>query len=99
MISTRQFDWPEGSIPASLGSKDVHVWVAELDGSEIHEIAAAKQLLSPSERLRSEGFRARLHHDRYVTRTAVLRTLLASYLNCPPNSIQFDFGPRGKPEL
>ena len=97
--STAHLDWPEGVLPVPLPSHDVHVWAARLDGWGTRELAEAKELLSPFERVRSDRFVAQLHRDRYVARHASLRILLGSYLRCSPSSIQFKTGPRGKPEL
>jgi len=39
------------------------------------------------------------HRNRFITARAVLRSLLANYLDCAPEDLQFDYGANGKPAL
>lgn len=77
-----------------LGTADVHVWLARLDGSPTPESS-----LSAGERARARRFRAEADRHRFAASHAALRVILAGYLGCDPLALNFDLGPRGKPGL
>ena len=89
MISECSFALPEN---------DIHVWTL---GTRVAGIVAAdfEPVLTTDERLRAAGFR--FDHLRYafVVARGALRYLLGHYLDVPPASIRFDYGPNGKPAL
>ena len=90
------FEWhaaPESVEPAD---RQVHIWKAALDDTyscETSSVLCAEEL-QRSLRLISPQKRARFQCAR-----AVLRNILSRYLRQPPESIQFGYGPQGKPFL
>lgn len=89
-----------GPPPANLmlASDEVHVWCASLEQSPalVEQLA---QTLSKDERTRAARFYFEQHKNRFIVGRGILRTLLGSYLSIEPTSVQFCYGPRGKPAL
>ena len=56
-------------------------------------------LLSDDEQRRANRFVQKRDRDRFIARRALLRRLLAKRLAVSPSSIEFAYGPGGKPEL
>jgi 4'-phosphopantetheinyl transferase len=81
-----------------IGDREVHLWVASLEGSE--ECAQHyRELLSAEERERASKYvfeRDRLH---FQLCRGILRELLGGYLSVPGKSIEISCGIRGKPAL
>ena len=65
----------------------------------IEEIRALRELLSDSERLRADRFAFDRDRNRFIVARARLRELLATRLSVPPRSVEFTYGPHGKPAL
>ncbi len=83
----------------SLLSHDtVHVWIAELDRSE-WQGEPLIGTLSDDERERAERFVFERDRKRFAAGRAILRSILAHYLNSEPERVRFCYGPRGKPAL
>lgn len=88
---------PEGPrIAHALGERDVHVWIASVEGSSL---AADEAILGDEERARASRFRWEADRRRYVAARGLLRRLLAGYLEEPPGALCFRAGAQGKPEL
>ncbi len=81
-----------------LGLEDVHVWRSGLK-PEPETLRRLSELLSSDEKARAERFHFDKDRNAYVTARGVLRTLLGSYLDAPPGTIEFSYGPRDKPAL
>jgi 4'-phosphopantetheinyl transferase len=81
-----------------LKDNDVHIWRSKLEQSDpcLHEFAS---VLSEQERTRATGFRFEKDRKRFVVGRAVLRTILASYLDTEPGQLEFCYNPYGKPYL
>jgi 4'-phosphopantetheinyl transferase len=82
-------------VSRALSGDEVHVWSVLLR----EERAEHHQLLSPAEREQAARFshaRARLH---FVAGRALLREILADYLDRDPAAVDFKFGKHGKPHL
>jgi 4'-phosphopantetheinyl transferase len=82
-------------VSRALSGDEVHVWSAPLR----EERPEHYQLLSTAEREQAARFshaRSRLH---FVAGRAVLRQILADYLDRDPAAIEFKFGKHGKPHL
>jgi 4'-phosphopantetheinyl transferase len=90
--------WSSASHPAVLPDDEVHVWRASLD-CEPSIFANLEAALSNDEIVRASRFRFRHDRNRFVAGHGILRTLLGSYLNKPPASLNFKYGPWGKPAL
>jgi phosphopantetheinyl transferase len=59
----------------------------------------AYALLDDTERARAARFVKTEHRDRFVTAHAVMRALLARYVNCTPGALRFVASAGGKPSL
>jgi 4'-phosphopantetheinyl transferase len=90
--------WPPSRDGLRLGASDVHVWAAHLDlPSGAQQGLAA--LLSRDEQGRAAKFRVESHRNRFIAGRAILRSVLAKYLLCAPDLLQFGYSPQGKPSL
>jgi 4'-phosphopantetheinyl transferase len=76
----------------------VHIWQASLDRSE-QTIAQLAQLLAVDEQQRAERFRFEKDRKKFIVARGLLRSILAQYLELPPEQVQFAYGHRGKPTL
>ena len=84
--------------PPALNSDTLHIWSGQLDveAGLYHRLAAC---LTPDERKRAEQFRFDTDRRRFTMARAVLRHILAAYLDRAPHKIRFCYGPHGKPHL
>ena len=80
-----------------LNVRDVHVWTASLDS--VRSPGRPADLLSPDELAKAGRFRAERDRRRFIVCRGVLRSLLSRYLGDPPESLEFRYGPSGKPAL
>lgn len=76
----------------------VHVWTVDLDRPE-KEVGALGGLLTADELLRAGEVKSEEGRHRAVVTRAAVRSLLAEYLETPPDQIAFATGPHGKPKL
>ncbi len=78
---------------------NVSVWYQATEGLGARETAAASRILSRNERARFDRFV--LAHDRrdFAAAHALLRTVLSSHGNAPPESWRFVTDSEGKPSL
>jgi 4'-phosphopantetheinyl transferase len=76
----------------------VHVWQAPLDRPP-QTIAQLAQLLAADEQQRAERFRFEKDRKKFIVARGLLRSILAQYLELPPEQVQFSYGQRGKPRL
>jgi len=91
-------DWKAAPPEFSLPDDEITIWRASLDC----EAAAARNLealLSPDEISRADRFHFPRDRARFVAGRGILRTLLGAYLKREPPSLNFRYGPQGKPEL
>lgn len=95
---TQTKDWfRPGALPV-LPQNVVHVWCAALDvDRETQERCVS--VLSENERSRAERFVLERDRTSFIVAHGILRALLARYLGCAPQSIQFTYGPYGKPAI
>ncbi len=77
---------------------DVHVWRIPLDLPPplLTDLAA---VLSADEQARAARFRFDIHRTRFTAGRAVLRHLLARYLDVRPDEVAFRYSAHGKPSL
>ena len=84
------------TLPLSLPADEVHVWLAKLDD---HSADSLKVMLAADELARS----ARFHFDRdrnhFIVARALLRKLLAAYLEVGAGELQICYAEKGKPSL
>jgi 4'-phosphopantetheinyl transferase len=81
-----------------LPANAVHVWRASLDIDRATQEKCAS-LLSNEERERAERFVVERDRISYVAAHGFLRDVLARYLACEPDAIQFSNDPHGKPAI
>jgi 4'-phosphopantetheinyl transferase len=81
-----------------LTRRDVHVWRAPLD-SDPETFGRLESVLSEDERERAQRFIFERDRDSFTVARGILRHLLGQHLQCPPQAIEFSYGPNGKPEL
>ncbi len=81
-----------------LAGDEVQVWYASLERPP-QVIARLASLLSPDEKTRAERFYFERDRVRFIAGRGLLRTILGGYLGMAPASIEFSYGPYGKPAL
>ena len=84
--------------PIRFGPREVQIWGIWLTASDA-ALAYYRSTLSLAERHRAERFSFANLKRSYTLSRGGLRILLAHYLGCPPNEIEFICGPKGKPAL
>lgn len=90
--------WPLPPDPCPLAATDVHVWAVHL-APDPGALARLANILSTEEQARASRFRFGRHRNRFITARGVLRLILAKYLDCAPDQLDFVYGPNGKPAL
>jgi 4'-phosphopantetheinyl transferase len=96
MQSTRLFDIQWEKIPSPVD--EVDIWRAPVE-LRTRKVAHLATLLSSDERERSRPSSRHAGYERYVTTKGLLRVILATYLDIHPSSVEFHYGPAGKPRL
>lgn len=97
-MTARSAIWNPAPEHYSLGDEDVHVWRASLNQTAA-VVSAHKQILAPDELERAAKYHFQKDRDRFITARAVLRGLLASYLQSEPAGLRFRTNEYGKPHL
>ncbi len=82
----------------TASANEVHVWWVELVRPEA-EVEDLLNLLSLDEKERAARFRFAEHRDRFTVARGTLRRVLGHYAGIAPESVQFEYGPNGKPSL
>jgi 4'-phosphopantetheinyl transferase len=82
----------------ALINDEVHLWRARLDNQTVR-LQQLHTMLSADERLRAARFRFERDRNSFITRRGLLRAILGRYLGVAPGSLQFSYGPNGKPAL
>jgi 4'-phosphopantetheinyl transferase len=88
-------DWPEPPGLPDLDQNAVHVWAAALDG----EASSVEGFLTPAELDRAARFHFDLHRRRFIVGRGSLRVILGRYLQAESRTLEFSYGPHGKPAL
>src|SRR5262245_19979858 len=91
-----EWSCPSGSV--GLGEDEVHIWRASLD-QDSTIVLHLSQLLAPDEYQKAQKFYRASDRDRYIVGRGVLRQILSTYLNVPPDQIRFSYNKYGKPSL
>lgn len=90
--------WPVVTDPVALGAADAHVWMAWLDAPE-EVLQQWQQVISTEERERMNRFLRPEDRRRFLAAHAILRLLLARYVQVPPEELRFGKDTFGKPHL
>lgn len=77
---------------------EVHIYRVFLDLPD-RRVPPLTTILAPGERARAQRFHFERDRQRYVVGRASLRVLLARYLGAEPQSLEFQYGQHGKPQL
>lgn len=98
-INCRMNDCSTLSSPSTpLGLNQIHVWHVALARSGFAELKL-RALLAPEEQEAADRFRFAPDRRSFIIRRAVLRSLLARYLDRPAHGVSFHYGSHGKPNL
>ena len=89
-------EWSSPRATPELADNEIHVWRASLNWGQA-TLQAFESSLADDERTRAERFIFEPDRDHFIAARGFLRNLLGSYLHCPPRTIDFAFGPHGKP--
>jgi 4'-phosphopantetheinyl transferase len=84
--------------PLALPSHEVHLWRVDLQALGVEE-SRWKELLSSDELRRAARFHFARDRQHFVASRALLRTILASYLNLHPGRLNFSYSKKEKPSL
>lgn|SRR5487761_294074 len=90
--------WSPAPLKLDLSGNTVHVWRASLS-LETDVLRDLEATLSIQEKSRAARFIIPRDRERFIAARGILRVLLGRYLGLPPVALEFDYGPRGKPEL
>jgi 4'-phosphopantetheinyl transferase len=90
--------WFSAPAKLELSEDEVHVWRASLRLAPevLQRLGAA---LAPAEKSRAARFVFPEGRGDFIAARGILRELLGAYLQRPPASLEFEYGPRGKPAL
>jgi 4'-phosphopantetheinyl transferase len=97
-VAIDAIDWHADSVTTVRKPDDdeVHVWRINLNQNRMERL---ERMLSADERERAERFVFARDKRRFVVGRAVLRMMLANYLELKPECIRFSYGTEGKPFL
>lgn len=90
--------WNEPPFLPAIQEGEVHLWRADIGttSSAVEQLSAS---LGDEELSQAQRFRFAVHRDRFIVRRAVLRSVLARYLECDPAAIELERSAFGKPFL
>jgi 4'-phosphopantetheinyl transferase len=91
-------EWPSPPETPELPENAIHVWRASqaIDSTALQRL---QKTLADDERTRAERFIFERDRTRFVAARGILRDILGRYLQCAPETIEFVYGPRGKPAI
>lgn len=81
----------------TLAHDEVHIWRVVASDASTTYIQSLKQVLTAHERNQAERFRILLHATRFIVAHGTLRIILGHYLGQEASTLQFHYGPYGKP--
>jgi len=90
--------WSSPPYGLLLQPSEVHIWKAPLLLPHA-QYERLKTFLSENELARSEQYLFAHLRDHFIASRGILRDLLGRYLNCPPESIRFEYNAFGKPSV
>jgi 4'-phosphopantetheinyl transferase len=83
-------------MPFTLSANEVHVWQAKLDD---HDAGGLRDLLAADEIARADRFHFAKDRNHYIVARALLRKLLAAYLEINAEAVRLSYAEKGKPFL
>ncbi len=91
-------EWLSPPETPQLADDTIHVWRASLamDSAALQRL---ENTLAEDERVRAGRFIFERDRNAFVAARGILRDLLSRYLSCAPQTIEFVYGPRGKPAI
>jgi 4'-phosphopantetheinyl transferase len=84
--------------PLDLAQNSVHLWTVSLIRASAN-LKQFQETLSPDERAKSARFRFLKDRNHYIVARGVLRDILGRYARQAPATLEFCYGPHGKPSL
>lgn len=75
---------------------DVHLWCGR---TELTGLTGSPNVLSDDERERASRYRFARDKERFTAARAMLRRILAAYLDVSPEQVSFTYSPNGKPAV
>jgi 4'-phosphopantetheinyl transferase len=78
-----------------LQRERIDIWQFSLRNLPIN----ARKLLNEEEQIRARRFHFQRHQRRFIIARAMMRTVLANYLDEKPMNLSFSYNPQGKPFL
>ncbi len=97
-MDTQDSSWPPAPPDWTLSSREIHVWCFSLERPPA-TVRTLIELLSADEGTRAERFYFDHDRRRYIVAHGTLRCILSRYVASPPERLEYDFSPRGKPVL
>lgn len=90
--------WVSSSWQPELASNNVHVWRVSLRAASVN-VKSLFRLLTHDEIDRALRFHFQRDRDHFVVVRGVLRILLGTYIQIPPEQIRFQYSVHGRPSL
>ena len=91
-------EWASPLATPELARGEIHVWRASLSTDKT-TLRSLESTLAGEEKTRAARFIFEQDRDRYIAARGILRDLLGKYLRRAPASIEFVYGPYGKPDM
>jgi 4'-phosphopantetheinyl transferase len=88
-----------GRPSSRFAESGIHIWTVPTGTAPGAGAVTFEAVLAPDEKERAARFRFNHLRDSFITARGTLRYLLGYYLGVHPASIQFCYGPKGKPAL
>lgn len=98
MASQTTCPWRAVTGVPALRAGQIHLWWVPLSATT-REVESMRRVLSTDERKRADRYRFAEHTTAYILGRSTLRYILHGYTGRLPDSIGFEYGPLGKPEL
>jgi 4'-phosphopantetheinyl transferase len=91
-------EWSAPRETPDLDGNAIHIWRASLamDSAALRRL---EETLADHERARAERFHFERDRKRFIAARGFLRDLLGRYLQCAPQTVEFVYGPHGKPAI
>jgi len=97
-MSDAESGWNDPPADLNIGDNEVHLWQVSLDQPCLR-IEELEDLLCLAEKSRAKNFVFDKHRRRFIAGRGFLRSILGKYLNQDAASLEFSYGPQGKPVL